>query len=143
MRDRRNISCSYNPRDLKCQGCDSAHSLGDAVKARQRVCISITDHNFPPLIAAGGDFNCIITIRVEDGKLEELLPTLDHVLLKNLGGRLAAGSVILIGSLSHLDALGPEAYTLDLARTMDAVGIKVGGGSTGPSSSSHPYEWPK
>jgi hypothetical protein len=128
MRDRRNISCSYNPRDLKCQGCDSAHSLGDAVKARQHVCISITDHNFPPLVAAGGDFNCIITIRVEDGKLDELLPTLDHVLLKNLGGRLAAGSEILIGSLLHLDALGPEAYTLDLARTMDAVGIKVGGG---------------
>jgi hypothetical protein len=127
MRDRRNISCSYNPRDLKCQGCNSAHSLGDAVKARQRVCISITDHNFPPFIAAEGDFHCIITIRVEDGKLDELLPTLDHVLLKHLGGRLVAGSVILIGSLSHLDAVGPEAYTLDLSRTVDAVGIKVGG----------------
>jgi hypothetical protein len=71
------------------------------------------------------------------------LRTLDHVLLKHLGGRLVAGSVILIGSLSHLDALGPEAYTLDLSRTIDAVGIKVGGWSAGSTSPSHPYEWPQ
>jgi hypothetical protein len=69
----------------------------------------------------------VITIRVEDGRLDELAITLDGILLKGVGAKLAPGSVVMLGSISHLDSVGLETYALDLARTLEVVGAKVGG----------------
>jgi hypothetical protein len=85
----------------------------------------------PPLFAAGQGKNCIITVRIEDGRLDEILPTLDTVLLgkgQRLSLTLPSGSVILIGSATHLARVGVEAYTLELTRTEEAVAARAGGG---------------
>jgi hypothetical protein len=50
MADKRNISASYNTRDYMCLGCNNPHSIADLIKSRTRVCISVTDHAFPPYV---------------------------------------------------------------------------------------------
>jgi hypothetical protein len=79
-----NVATSFRPASLECLGCLSPHKVltrgGD-----NRVCISVSDQCFPPLVQADKTSKCIITIRVEDGTLDELVDSLD-LLLKKGGG---------------------------------------------------------
>ena len=76
--------------------------------------------------------DCVGIIRVEDGTLSEI-----HSLFRDIfrghirpAGTLPPGSVIMIGSVSHLAQTGLQQYTEDLTRTLSILGSEVGPGVT-------------
>jgi hypothetical protein len=80
-----NVATSFKPATLECLGCLSPHRVltksGD-----NRVCISVSDQCFPPLVQAEKNTKCVISIRVEDGSLDELVGALDLLTSSRGGG---------------------------------------------------------
>jgi hypothetical protein len=98
----RNISISATA-DFECLACGRAHSYKDSVAAGKPLVAVLSDQGFPPMILSGrGD--CVMVIRVEDGLLSEIESTFfDYVFGGGLTeGGLPVGSVIMIGSVTHL-----------------------------------------
>jgi hypothetical protein len=127
MAERCNISASFKTGSNDCLGCASSHKIFDAAKSP--LCVSLTDHCFPPTVQGSGTGGCIVTIRVEDAKLEELVGCLDILLGRKDRRdslRLPAGSLLMIGSLSHLHSVAVEQYTLDLIRVVNELVGRVG-----------------
>jgi len=117
------------PDELACLACPSGHS--HAARARDSglpFTVIVTDQNFPPLLPAA-DGDCAIVIRVEDGSLSDL----ESVLLDRLRayvkphGNLPRGSVILLGSLSHLAARGLGDYAENFVAAASSIRGRLGG----------------
>jgi hypothetical protein len=71
----------------------------------------------------GGGGDCILILRVEFGSLKELVEELCQRLR---GVRLAAGSLVLLFSASHLAAVGTAAYCSDLVEATEMVKRRLG-----------------
>jgi hypothetical protein len=118
-----NISCSFNPADLMCEGCKGRgkHSVVGAENG-EPVVLVITDQNFPPVLYSGDGGNCIGVVRVEHGSIRDIgflvADLLDGVVLPT-------GSVILVGSVSDLARQGVSGYTEELARTIRILREKL------------------
>ena len=109
-------SMSVNPSTWECISCPRKHFIlsksnqsgsgggggGDA----KRTVIVLCDQNFPGLLPTVTG-NCIVIIRLAHGLLDELGDLLCGLIPKHL--TLPSGTVILMGSLSHL-SLGLAAY---------------------------------
>jgi hypothetical protein len=127
MTDRCNISASFKTGTNDCLERTATHKILDS--ARNPVCISVTDQCFPPTVQAASEGKCIVTIRIEDARLDELAGSLDILLGRKERRdsiKLPAGSLILVGSLSHLHAVGTEQYALDLIRVVNELTVRVG-----------------
>jgi len=111
-----NITCSFNPADLTCEGCKGRgkHSVVGADNG-EPVVLVVTDQNFPPVLYSGDGGACIGVVRVEFGSIRDI-----GFLVADLldGVALPAGSVILVGSVSDLARQGVSGYTEELARTV-------------------------
>ena len=84
--------------------CSVPHSVaGRMVGDGLPVVFLLTDQNFPAVLPAGGG-GCTVVVRVEDGSLNELEKVFSDRLRAFLRpyGTLTPGSVVLVGSLSHL-----------------------------------------
>ena len=103
-----NISLSFDPTTLSCITCPREHSIFVGGKA---VCICVSDQNFVSNIAAGK--SCVSVARMEGGGLGELT---DFVIELFENQKFPAGSVICLGSASHLHRVGLTLYTLDWNR---------------------------
>jgi hypothetical protein len=127
MTERCNISASFKTGSNECLGCAASHKIFDVAKSP--ICVSLTDHCFPPTVQGSGSRGCIVVIRIEDARLDELPGSLD-ILLGNRNRRdslkLPAGSVVMVGSISHLHRVGVEQYALDLIRVVNELGARVG-----------------
>jgi hypothetical protein len=89
----------------------------------------LTDQHFPPVLPTD-DGNCAIIVRVEDGRLfeiEKVFKDMFATLIKP-HGKLPMGSVILVGSLSHLGNFGLMSYAGDLVKTISSLSAVVGEG---------------
>jgi hypothetical protein len=88
-----------------------------------RQAIVIADQNFPAVLPVDSHDQCFKIIRVESGSLKVLVDTLlDHV-----GNRvIPPGSLVLIGSLSHLANVGLSAYVYDLLDSVSTITSKLG-----------------
>jgi len=116
--------------DLMCLACPVSHSLADRMAVEGRpVAIILADQNFPALLPAGGG-DCVVIVRVEDGSLGELEAVFSERFRAFLKphGKLTPGSVVLVGSLSHLRACGIQDYADSLVRTYVSMSAKVGAG---------------
>jgi hypothetical protein len=124
----RNISSSVTV-DLECLACATPHSLRDNVSACLPLVVVLADQAFPPMIP-GRDGRCIVIIRVEDGLLFELEQAFADIFAELLGpnGSFPRGSVVLLGSISHLGGRGLVSYVTDLYGTMASLGSKTGSG---------------
>jgi hypothetical protein len=127
MSERCNMSASFKTGSNDCLGCAVSHKIFDAAKSP--ICVSLTDHCFPPTVQGSGSGGCIVVIRVEDARLDELPRSLD--ILLGRGDRrdslkLPAGSLVMVGSLSHLHVVGVEQYALDLIRAVNELSARVG-----------------
>ncbi len=67
---------------------------------------------------------------MEGGRLFELEKTFKEIFAEYTAphSRLPAGSVVLVGSLSHLAVFGLDSYAADLVRTLQSLSAVVGGG---------------
>jgi hypothetical protein len=122
----RNISTSISA-DLECLACIDPHSVGgDILGGIPRVFV-VSDQAFPPILPTE-DGNCITIVRVEDGTLNELATVFCDLFAKFLvpAVGLPPGSVILIGSLSHLGRRGLANYAEELVRTIGTLTPRVG-----------------
>ena len=76
--------------------------------------------------------SCIAVLRVEDGKLSDLETLFRDVFRSHVGpvGRLPQGSVVMVGSVTHLSLSGLSCYTEELVRTIRSVSVIAGSGTT-------------
>jgi hypothetical protein len=115
--------------ELQCISCPVAHSLAGRIAIGNPVVFVLSDQNFPAMVPAGGG-GCMVIVRVEDGTLSEIEGAFADRLRAHLRphGSIPAGSVILVGSLSHLRARGLVDYADSLVKTMGVLVGKVGPG---------------
>jgi hypothetical protein len=128
LRDKKNFSLSINPANLECLGCAEKHKL---IRGDNPVVVVAADHNFSPILPAELGKDCVGIVRVEDGKLSEILELFRDIFREYIkpAGQLPPGSVVMIGSLSHLSLYGLQHYTEELVRTMAILGSEIGVGS--------------
>jgi len=115
---------------LHCLACQVPHSLSDRMAEEGLpIVVVLSDQNFPAVLPAV-DGDCVVVIRVEDATLSDLETVFSERFQAFLRpyGNLTPGSVILIGSLSHLRACGLQDYTESLVKAFVSLSSKVGQG---------------
>ncbi len=124
----RNISASVSV-ELACLACDEPHSFRESILAGIPTVIVLSDQAFPPILPAKNR-RCVVVVRVEDGLLSEIENSFVDLFAEFCAptGRLPVGSVVLLGSMSHLGARGLDSYAGDIVGCMSSVGAKVGHG---------------
>ena len=114
-----NISLTFDPSTMKCICCPREHSIFMSGKA---MCICVADQNFVSNIAAGK--NCVSMVRLEGGNLGELT---DLVIELFENQKFPPGSVICLGSVSHLHKVGLMVYAMDWNKCLDTLTKRIGG----------------
>ena len=114
-----NISLSFDPSIMTCITCPKEHSVFRGGKA---VCVCVADQNFVSNLA--GANNCVSVVRMEGGGLVELT---DLVVELFESQKFPPGSVICIGSASHLHKVGLTVYTMDWNRCIDILTRRITG----------------
>jgi hypothetical protein len=115
---------------MGCLSCPTPHSLAENLREGLPIVIFLTDQTFPPVLPPTGDGNCTVIIRVEDSELWEL----EEVFYDRFKsyckphGSLPSGSLVLVGSMSHLARNGLNHYAPILVETMTRMAGKVGPG---------------
>ena len=68
-----NIMCSFDRKSMKCRCCASRvlGPMNSSCKFERRTFV-LCDQNFPAVLPAGGDKQCIKILRVENGSLWEI-----------------------------------------------------------------------
>ncbi len=124
----RNISASVTV-VLGCLACASPHSIREELGMGNAKVVVLSDQAFPPHLPTD-DGKCVVVIRVEDGVLSELVSVFNDIFANFVSpvGRFAPGSVILLGSLSHLGKRGICNYTEELVRCIGSLSAGVGAG---------------
>jgi hypothetical protein len=99
------MTCSFDPKTLNCLACTAPHSiLGNG----NPVAICFADQNFVPYIC--GNTSYVAVVRLEDATLSDLSAIAIEILGKST---IPPGSVILLGSASHLFRVGTGMYAAD------------------------------
>jgi hypothetical protein len=103
------ISCSFDPKTLNCLACQIPHRI---INANVPVTICFADQNFVPTVCcrSGAASSCLAVVRYEDASLAELTAIAYEILQ---GNTIPAGSVLLLGSASHLFRVGASTYAVD------------------------------
>ncbi len=124
----RNISTSLSV-DLGCLACAVPHSIKEGMGAGRAQVVVISDQSFPPILPTN-DGQCVVVVRVEDAALSELVSVFTDFFANfvNPVGAFPPGSLILVGSLSHLGRRGICNYAEELVRVIGSLGAKVGVG---------------
>jgi hypothetical protein len=73
----------------------------------------LSDQNFPPMVPAGGEGECLKIIQVENSTLVELA---EVFLSMTKGFDVPAGTVILLASASHASVVGTAEYATEFVR---------------------------
>jgi hypothetical protein len=117
------ITCSYDPATFMCMMCDREHKVTeDKMDGRPNV-LCFSDQNFVSGLA-GDVKNCIGILRMESCMLDELG---DMVFETLEGVNLRPGTVLLIGSASHLHRVGVSLYARDWNSCVAKIEQKWGG----------------
>ncbi len=103
---------SFSLEDWCCVSCDKNHPLLPRASEQRiwgggRQLIFLTDHNMPAILPSK-DGKCPIIIRVDGGLLREIGT---NFLLRISGFAVPEGSVVVIGSVTHLMEEGRVGYT--------------------------------
>ena len=113
---------------LNCLGCAVTHSFGVRMAEKGLpILVILSDQNFPAVLPSEGGL-CPVIVRVEDGTLGEIADAFLDRFNKFVSphGNLPPGSVILIGSISHMRAVGVGEYCEALVGVSHRLGTRVG-----------------
>jgi hypothetical protein len=115
LRSRISTTTSFDPKTKLCRVCLGGAHAALAGSDGQPIVFAASDQNFPACVPArttGKD--CIRIVRVEDGSLQEIT----HALADAIGtGKLVHGTVIMLGSATHMANVGTEHYLTDWVRS--------------------------
>jgi hypothetical protein len=115
---------------MGCLLCPTPHSFSESLREGQPMVIILSDQTFPPALPPTGDGNCTVIIQAEDcelWELEEVFTDRFKAFCKP-HGNLPSGSVILVGSMSHLAKNGLNFYAPILVETLTRMAFRVGPG---------------
>ena len=115
-----------------CLTCPEKHAFVKPGLSPPPVCISLTDQSFPPFVSASMSESCVAVLRVEDGKLSDLDKLFRDVFREHVTpvGRLPQGSVVLVGSVTHLLLSGLSNYAEELVKVIRSISVSAGQGTT-------------
>ncbi len=114
--------------EMPCLSCVVSHSFRERMSEQGLpVLIIVSDQAFPALVPATGGL-CPVVIRVEDGMVDELADVLSDRFkaYTKPHGALPQGSVILIGSLTHLRTRGLADYADAVVNAGYRLGARMG-----------------
>ena len=114
-----NICLSFDPAILACLTCKKEHSV---ILGSKPVCILVSDQNFVSGIS--GCQNCVSVVRMESASLLELSDFVTEIFDQN---KFPPGSVICVGSVSHLHNVGLTIYARDWQHCVDNLTRKIAG----------------
>ena len=102
-----NMALSFDPTDFTCTICKNRHSI------RQNLCdmlltFAVSDQGFPGVMA-GGEGECLKSVRIEDGDLHEIT----DLFIEMFSGGLASSTIILLGSVTSMLHKGSSGYVFD------------------------------
>jgi hypothetical protein len=112
------VSMSFDPLTLNCVVCKSGHSI---LNNGGPVAICFSDQNFLPHLANREGGTCRGVLRLEDASLTDLSAIALEVLERHT---LVPGSVVLIGSASHLFKSSVSEYARDWVNTVGKLSAK-------------------
>ena len=120
-----NWTCSFGRPDGLCGTCVGGRHAALMATGGGPVALIATDQCFPACLpAVNGE--CLRIVRVEGGALREIVLALADSIA---GKKLVKGTVILIGSVSHMASVGTAQYTLDWVRSrqwlLDRFGAEI------------------
>ena len=123
-----NVMMSFNPNELECRCCPEKVLVDhQSINKTGRRVFVLADHNFPASAMANYSHGqCMKIIRVENGTLWEIFGIFHETIRR---GRLhiPAGSVVLLGSASHLADMGLTAYVKELCAVAQRIQSLQGG----------------
>jgi hypothetical protein len=114
------INFSFDPENMCCNSCPVEHRVleplgggggGSVSSAPEPVVFVLADQAFPAALVPGPGGGCVGVVQLECGSINELVNLFLDV---TRGCSIPAGSVLLVGSLSHLADTGLSAYASDL-----------------------------
>ena len=110
-------STSFDPGSMTCHCCGQFLERKGDKGGRQT--FVLTDQNFPAALPSDNTgLKCLKIIRIEGGRLGELA---DKFIAMTAGWEVLDGSLILLGSLSHLAETGLAAYAADLCAAVNKL----------------------
>ena len=115
-----NISFSYDPSTLTCMICETPHSILKTGAGDAPPILIFCDQNFIPTLSGGS--SCIAISRLEDGTLSELVDLAAEVLERN---PIPVGTILLLGSASHLHNVGTSIYAIDWCEAITKLSEKL------------------
>jgi hypothetical protein len=121
---------SFNTKMMECIGCREHTNAqpfprrGCNIRGGRQV-IWLADQSMPPCLLVESTQQCVKIIRLESGKLQELAEGLVRTLL---GRQIAAGSSVLMTSVTNMAAAGTAGYAEDLLAVEDRIGEGIRGG---------------
>jgi hypothetical protein len=96
------MSCSFDPATLRCITCEREHGVGG-----EGECYILTDQNFLASLPGTEDKKCLNIVRIENAGLFELIDIFAEIMVNQ---KILPGTIILLGSLSHLAKVGASLY---------------------------------
>ena len=102
-----NMALSFDPTDLTCTICKNRHSIRQST-SDMPLTFAVSDQGFPGVMA-GGEGQCLKSVRIEDGDLHEIT----ELFMDVFSGGLAGGTIILLGSVTSMLHKGSSGYVFD------------------------------
>ena len=119
-------SSSFDTKRLVCNTCVSGVHGALAGRDGQPVAMVAADQSFPACVPSTSTGECLRIVRVEDGTLQEIL----HALADAIGQhKLGTGTIIALGSLSHMAEVGSAQYLTDWVRSRHWLKNRFGEGT--------------
>ncbi len=116
----RNIAVSVTVK-LSCLACDTQHSFRESISAGIPLVVVRSDQVFPPILP-GKDKKCLVVVR------GRRWPSFRNIFAEFVSpnGYLPTGSVVLVGSVTHLGARGLDRFRWGLGRLLVLSGCQGG-----------------
>jgi hypothetical protein len=114
-----NISLSFDPSTLSCMSCKNEHNILSKGEHDGTSVIVFCDQNFVPTLS--GDTSCVVVARLENGSLDEIADLAIEIERHHI----PPGTIILLGSVSHLINVGTTIFTTDWCNTIEKLRLKI------------------
>ena len=108
------VSISFDPRTLTCLACEREHAI---LMGKPSVII-VTDQNYVPTWPGSEPDKCVAVVRMANPTLSELVDFLFEIFDRKIPHE---GSVILLGSTSHLQGVGVSLYAREWTRAVGRI----------------------
>jgi hypothetical protein len=109
-----NISLSFDPSTLSCMLCEKPHNILSKGNLDGTPVLVFADQNFVPTLCGGN--SCVAIARLENGSIGEIADLAVEILERH---PIPPGTVILLGSVTHLQNVGTTIFATDWCNTID------------------------